>query len=172
MMEREKKRFQVDDAQAIHNQACDYKQGIHGLSQDRDKALELWHRAAELGYTASYHNIGNAYFYGRGVEKSEKKAMHYWGLAAMGGVVEARHNLGLSEANKCNHERAIKHFMIAVGSGYNDSLTQIKQLYTTGRATKDDYAKALKAYQAYLSEIKSKDRDKAAEYDERFQYYE
>ena len=49
-MEREKKRFQVDDAQAIHNQACDYKQGIHGLSQDRDKALELWHRAAELGY--------------------------------------------------------------------------------------------------------------------------
>ena len=84
--------------------------------------------------TASYHNIGNAYFYGRGVEKSEKKAMHYWELAAMGGVVEARHNLGLSEANKSNHERAIKHFMIAVGSGYNDSLRQIKQLYTNGCA--------------------------------------
>ena len=52
--------------------------------------------------------------------------------------------------------------MIAVGSGDNDSLKMIQQLYTTGHATKDDYAKALQAYQAYLDEIKSDDRDKAA----------
>ena len=32
----------------------------------------------------------------------------------------------------------------------------------TGHATKDDYAKALRAYQAYLAEIKSDQRDKAA----------
>ena len=45
-------------------------------------------------------------------------------------------------------------------------------MYSNGHATRDDYAKALQAYQAYLREIKSNDRDKAAEYDEMYKYYE
>ena len=53
-----------------------------------------------------------------------------------------------------------------------DSLKTIQQMYKDVEATKDDYAKALEAYQAYLSEIKSEDRDKAAEYDELYKYYE
>ena len=52
--------------------------------------------------------------------------------------------------------------MIAVRSGCNDSLTGIKQLYVDGHATKYDYAKALKSYQAYLNEVRSDKRDKAA----------
>ena len=54
----------------------------------------------------------------------------------------------------------------------NVTLKKIKQLYSNGHVTKDDYAKALLAYQAYLSEIKSDDRDKAAAYDEQYKYYE
>ena len=38
-------------------------------------------------------------------------------------------------------------------------------------ATRDDYEKALKDYQAYLVEIKSDDRDKAAAYDDEYKYY-
>ena len=56
----------------------------------------------------------------------------------------------------------MKHYMIAVGSGSNESLKMIQKLYKDGHATKDDYAKALKAYQAYISEIKSDQRDAAA----------
>ena len=44
-------------------------------------------------------------------------------------------------------------------------------MYSKGCATKDDYAKALQAYQAYLSEIKSDDRDKAAAFSDDFKYY-
>ena len=66
--------------------------------------------------------------------------------------------------------RALKHFIIAVGFGDNKSLKTIKEMYKDGYATKDDYAKALQAYQAYISEIKSDDRDKAAEYDEQYKY--
>ena len=104
--------------------------------------------------------------------RDEKKAMHYYELAAMGGVVKSRHNLGSSEWQVGNMNRALKHFMIAVEFGYADSLKAIKQLYKTGHATKDDYAKALRAYQAYLAEVKSDDRDKAAECDEMYKYYE
>ena len=80
----------------------------------------------------------------------------------MGGNVYAIHNLGVGEEKAGNMDRALKHYMIAAEGGHNIALKVIQQLYTNGHATKDDYAKALRAYQAYLAEIKSTQRDKAA----------
>ena len=171
-IETTRKRVEVDDAQAIYELGCFYAEGRNGLPQDRGKALELWHQSAKLGNASAYYNIGYAHLYGRGVERDETKAINYWELAAIGGDVKARHNLGCSHGNAGNYGGALKHFMIAIGSGDNGSLTNIKQLYLQGCATREDYAKALKTYQAYLKEIKSDDRDKAAEYDEVYKYYE
>ena len=70
-----------------------------------------------------------------------------------------------------NIDRALNHYMIAVQSGTSLSLEKIKLLYTEGRATKDDYMKALQSYQTYLSEIKSDKRDKAAAASESYRYY-
>ena len=172
IIERVRKRIEVGDAQAMNSLGLNYAQGTYGLSQDRDKALEIWHRAGKLGCAEAHHNIGNVYLYGGGVERDEKKAVHYWELAAIGGDVHARFNLGCDGGNTGNMNRALKHFMIAVGSGYHNSLKPIKKLFLEEHATKDDYAKALQAYQAYLEEIKSDGRDKAAEYDETYKYYE
>ena len=60
--------------------------------------------------------------------------------------------------------------MIAVRGGFVDSLEMIKQLYTKGHATKEDYTQALQSYQVYLGEIKNIQRDKAAA-DEDNRYY-
>ena len=95
----------------------------------------------------------------------------YCELAAIGGYAESRHNLGVYESNMGNFGRAIKHYMIAVRSGSNESLKIIKQLFTHGGVTKDDYMNGLKNYQAYLVEVKSDDRDKAAAYDDEYKYY-
>ena len=62
-----------------------------------------------------------AYYFGEGVERDEKKANRYHDLAAISGDVAARHNLGYAEFHAGNWERAIKHFMISVGGGENDS---------------------------------------------------
>jgi len=167
-----KKRMKVDDAKAISVLGCCYAEALYGLPQDWDKALELWHRAGELGNVDSYHNIGYAYRYGRGVERDERKATHYFELAAMGGDAMSRHNLGIFEIKAGNYERALKHYMIAVEGGYNKSLNVIKEMYKGGFATKDDYANALLAYQAYLVEIKSNQRDNAAAFDDMYKYYE
>ena len=172
IIERAKKRVEIGDAQAIHSLACCYAEGLYDFPQDREKAVELRHQAAKLGSASSYNNLGYAYLNGRGVERDEKKATHYYELAAMKGDAKARHNLGNAELRAGRFDRAIKHFMIAVGSGDNESLQQIKQLYLKGRATRDDYANALRAHQAYLSEIKSDDRDKAAAFDDEDKYYE
>ena len=70
-----------------------------------------------------------------------------------------------------NMDRALKHFMIAVRDGGSNSLENIKRLYEYGNATKDDYTKALRLYQAYLGEIKSLQRDEAVAFDDKYIYY-
>ena len=166
---RTNKRVEIGDAEAIRNLGCCYSDGSHGLPQNHAKALKLWHQAAELGSAEAYYNIGCAYHDGIGVERDEEKATHYSELAAMGGVVIARHNLGCLEAGTGN---ALKHLMTAAGGGENDSLSVIQEMFKKGHATKEDYSQALRAYQAYLGEIKSVQRDEAAAFDDRYKYYE
>ena len=141
---------------------------MHGFQQDIPKTFELWHRAGELGHSRVYHSIGDIYNIGEGVELDEKKAIHYYELAAIGGDVRARDNLGNMEGHAGNHDRALRHFMIAVKDGGNASLETIRKMVTFGHATKDDYKKALESYQEYLDEIKSDQRDKAAAVHDRY----
>jgi len=167
----EKKRAEANDPIAIYNLGVEYRDGTNGYPQDYTKALELWHRAGKLGFADSYLNIGYTYELGQGVEVDKKKALHYFELAAMMGNAVARYNLGIKEEEEGNMERALKHHMIAVRCGYSPSLKQIKELYSNGYATKEDYTKALQSYQVYLSEIKSDQRDEAAAADEGNRYY-
>ena len=165
-----KKRIKVGDALGMFNLGYYYYEGTFGLTQDRAKALELWQQAGELGCAEAYNNIGYAYRNGRGVERDEKKAKDYYELAAMEGSVYARHNLGYTEGRAGNLDRAMKHWLVAAGSGYNDSVKNMQQHYIDGDATKEDYSKALRAYQAYLDEIKSDQRDKAAAFSDQYKY--
>ena len=90
----------------------------------------------------------------------------------MKGNSYARHSLGVEEEMIYNNvDRAIKHYVIAAGGGHIDSCKRIKQLFTNGHATKEDYTKALQAYQTYLGEIKSAQRDEAAAFDDEYKYY-
>jgi len=82
----------------------------------------------------------------------------------MRGDIDARHNLGLVEEEAGKYDRAFMHWMIAVKDGSTDSLETIKIMYKNGLASKDDYANALRSYQAHLEEIKSDQRDAAAAY--------
>ena len=171
VVERMKKRVEAGDPVAIYNLGCNYRDGKNDLPQDCEKALELMHQAGELGYSAAYNCIGYAYQYGEGVEVDKKKAIHYYELAAMRGDKIARCNLGNEEGNAGNMDRALKHYLIAVRNGFSQSLEKIKQLYSYGHATKDDYTKALRLYQEYLGDIKSRQRDAAVAADDGYRYY-
>ena len=70
-----------------------------------------------------------------------------------------------------NMDRAVRHYMIATRGGYSNSLNNIKELYSEGDATKEDYMKALQLYQEYLGEIKNPQRDEAAAAREDYRYF-
>ena len=170
-IKREKNRVEMNDAIAIYSFGNYYRDGVNGYEQDYSKALELWHRAGELGYGEAYCSIGYAHQHGEGVEVDEKKATVYYEIAAIGGDEDSRYNLGNNELRAGNTNRALKHYMIAIEGGSSESLKMIRRIYNSGYATKEDYTKALHSYQEYLGEIKSKQRDEAAAYNERFRYY-
>jgi len=148
-MARLKKRVEVDDPNAIYTFGCYYARGLGGFPQDMNKALELFRRAGKLGHSEAYGCIGNSYNFGSGSEVNKEKARHYYELAAMGGCTTARFNLGNGEVRAGNIDRALKHYMIAAGSGDSESLKNVKILYAKGDATKEDYTTALRSYQEY-----------------------
>ena len=161
IIERLKKRLEVDDAYAFGMMGSHYDRGEYGLPQDSAKAFELYHRAGKFGY----NNVGHAYDTGNGVERDKKMARHYFELAAIEGNVVARYNLGGSEKNAGNYDRALQHYMIAVRGGDTRPVKYIQEMYMNGHATKDDYANALRSHQAYVNEIKSVQREASATHD-------
>ena len=106
------------------------------------------------------------------MERDEKKTAYYWEQGAIRGDDGARVALGYLEQNFGNIDRALRHHMIAVTYGHQNSLTVIQKLYSNGQATKDDYTKALRAYQDYLNDVKSPQRDEAAAFSELYKYLE
>ena len=160
-MKRIKKRMDVNDAQAYLQIGLNYYHGLTGLTQDREKALELFNKAAELGSIEAYFNIALTTARGE-VIGSPEKALHYMSVAAIGGHEVARHNLGLKEeTSNGSMERAMKHYIIAARCGYDKSLKKVGEGYKAGHVTKDEYANTLRAYQATVNQMKSKERDNA-----------
>jgi hypothetical protein len=75
-----------------------YEEG-RGLTQDYEKALEWYRKAAEQGYAPALNNLGVMYDRGVGVPKNTKKALELYRKAASEGDVyfmEALTNLGLT----------------------------------------------------------------------------
>ena len=104
------------------------------------------------------------------MERNVRKAKQYYELAAMG-CPSARHNLGLCEELVGNVNRAVKYFTIAAGCGHGESLKRIRMMYLDGYAPRGDYVVALRAYQRYLIEIRSDQRDQAAAFSDDYRYY-
>lgn len=172
MVERELKRVEVDDPIAMFDLGITHNNGDCGFPQDSAKALEFWKRSGELGHSRAYNYVGYAYWAGRGVEGDEEKAKHYFELAAIGGDEHARFKLGIFDMLAGNMRKALNHYMIAVETGYVDALKEVKKCYALGYATKDEYANALRARQAYLDEIRSDQRDEAASFaHDEYRYY-
>ena len=78
--------------------------------------------------------------------------------ATLKGHPKARHNLACDEHDHGSFDKAIKHFIIAAGQGYEGSLELLKEFYQEGKIRKEVLASALRAYQAAIDATKSRQR--------------
>jgi hypothetical protein len=152
------KRVKKNDPMAI------YIMGELRLDEgDYEGALDYMTKAAGLGVAEAHYSLLVMYHNGEGVEKNKEKEIYHMEEAAIGGHPTARRNLGIEEGKNGRFDRAKKHFIIAANLGHNDSLQELKKLYSHGFASKEEYASALRAYQAAVDETKSSEREKAEE---------
>ncbi len=135
----------------------------HQQKGDYGKTVEYWTKAAELGDVGAHYFLGCLYYKGLCVEKDEKKAIDHYEQAAIGGHSEARGLLAMNEKNSGRLERAARHFMINANLGCNASLKFVKDLFIQGVVSKEEYAAALRGFQAAVNETKSTEREKAEE---------
>jgi tetratricopeptide (TPR) repeat protein len=136
----------------------------HRDEGDYETALKYFKKAAQMGDATAHHNLSGLYHREEGVEKDEKKKIYHVEEAAIKGHPRARHNLGCIEMDNGKYERARKHFTIAANLGFHYSLELIRDLHADGHARKEDYATALRAYQAAVDATKSAERDEAEAY--------
>jgi hypothetical protein len=144
--------------------AAMYQMGKKNYNEgDYETALKYWAKAAELGNASAHYQLSIMYYEGRGVQKDAEKEVYHLEEATIAGHTRARHNLGCIEADNGRFERARKHLIIAANLGDHNSLNVLRELYADGHASKEEYADALRAYQAAVDETKSAQREIAEE---------
>lgn len=164
------KRVELNDPEAMTLLAGRYKEGASGLPQDIEKALGLFHRAAELGSCIAHNALST--YYSKGIvvagkvalEKDEKKSAYHSKLAAIGGHEFARHATGCDESHDNKWRRAMKHLMISARAGSDESLYCVKDGYKGGYVTKVEYASTLRAHKESQDEMKSEQRVKGTRF--------
>ena len=154
-----------NNVNAMNMIATYYIQGRKGFPKDANKAIEMYLKAAKLGYPGAYHNLGNIFYAGDGVERDVKKARHYYELGTIQGSFISRHNLASFDWKDGHHERASKHFLINAKAGFELSLNAVKKCFENGFVTKDQYAEVLRAYQKKQEDSKSAMREETLVYE-------
>ena len=106
-------RVEANDPGAICMLAFCYNHGLKGLQQDHSRAVELYARAADLGYNDAHFGLGDINREGGNL----KKAKFHFEATAMAGNEGARFNLGGIEGQSGNIKRGFKHLTIAASAG-------------------------------------------------------
>jgi TPR repeat protein len=149
------KRVAVNDAASIFLLAGYYYQGRLGLQQDHARAMELFTRAAKLGFSKGHFNLGNIYYEGGNM----KKAKFHYEAAAMLGHENSRFNLGLMEKKSGNMERAVNHYKIAASAGHCNAMHNLLVALKKGYVSRESINSILAAYNASCAEMRSESRD-------------
>jgi TPR repeat protein len=155
------KRVEAKDAGAMCQLGCYYYNGNgslheqHGLQQDREKALELYTRAAKLGSSEAHFHLAGIYYEGGDLKKEK---FHYE-AAAMAGHEVARYNLGIIEYEYGNKERALKHLKIAASAGYYLAMNNLLDAFKKGLVSRESIDSILVAYNNSCVEMRSEARD-------------
>jgi tetratricopeptide (TPR) repeat protein len=156
LVEEMMKRVEANDAGAMEMLGNHYEQGLQSFQQDHTKAMELYARAADLGYNKAHFQLGVIYDEGGDV----KKAKFHFEVAAMAGHEEARNNIGLLELKQFNNtDRAVKHWIISASAGSYNAMHNLKLALKDRYVSRESIDSTLTAYNNSCAEMRSEARD-------------
>jgi len=164
-----KKRMELDDAWAVFHLAQSYNYGLRGQPKDERKALELYHRAADLGCVEAISQLGFVFLRGSlgnfNVSIDKKKGWALLEDAAKKGSIDARYNLGTNEYERDNYDDALRHFKLAAEAGDEGAVKPLWMYFSKGKLSKADLENTLRAHKDAIDEMNSEDRERLAAMD-------
>jgi TPR repeat protein len=149
------KRVEANDAASIYLLGNCYHHGLNSFQQDHTKSMEMYARAAELGYGKAHYQLGSIYDKGGYF----KKAKFHYEAAAMAGNENARNNLGVIEGDFGNMDRALKHLKISASAGEHQAMRQLTMLFEKGEVSRESIDSTLVAYNNSCAKMRSEARD-------------
>jgi TPR repeat protein len=149
------KRVEANDPASICILADYYLRGRRGVQQDHAKAIELFNKSAELGFSKAHSHLANIYHKGGDINK----AKFHFEAAAMAGHEVTRYNLGIMEYDSGNKEQAIKHWTIAASAGYFGAMHALRTFFEKGHISRESIDSTLEAYNNCCAEMRSEARD-------------
>lgn len=130
-----------NDANALYNLGWHYAEG-KGITQDYQKALYYYKKAADLGLEGAYNNLGCMYGSGKGVERDYYTARRYFQKGADLGDKMACDNLGSYYENGtgggADKYKALKYYKKACDLGNKDGCENFRRLKNEMGITNDD----------------------------------
>jgi TPR repeat protein len=146
---------EANDPASIYMLAGCYYHGQTGFQEDHAKAIELYARAAELGFSKAHSHLANNYHEGGDL----KKAKFHFEATAMAGCELAQFNLGCMEAQSRNMERALKHWTFAASAGHYIAMHNLLIALKNHDISRESMDSTLAAYNNSCAEMRSEARD-------------
>lgn len=117
---------------------------MYGQSQNYEKALKCFHKAAEKGNVKSYFYLGLIYENGKGIDKDYSKAIKWYRKAAMDGHAEAQVNLAIMYVNGhgCDKDYVKAYKWLYIAQIYNKNDTNKLRKFLSEMMPSDKIAKA------------------------------
>ena len=127
-----------------------YKHG-EGVTQDYNKARELYERAIDKGNATAMYNLGYMYHYGEGVTQDCNIAMELFENAIDKGNADAMNNLGYiyhrGEGATQDYNKARELYERAIDKGHALAMNNLGNMYYSGKGVTQDYNKARELYE-------------------------
>mmetsp|Transcript_6049 Transcript_6049/g.8578 ORF Transcript_6049/g.8578 Transcript_6049/m.8578 type:complete len:146 (-) Transcript_6049:243-680(-) len=133
----------------------------HFRDGEYERAFEYFTKSADLGDANAHLKLAIMYVDGEGVEKDEEKVTYHQEESAIRGHPQPRKILAIQEFKRGRADKAVKHLIIAANLGDDDSIQMLKEMYSCGYVSKEDFASALRGHQAAVDATKSAQRDLA-----------
>ena len=137
-------------AEENNQRGGDYFLGRNGCPVDYNKAAEYFRKAAEQGHATAQDNLGECYYYGRGIGQDYEEAVKWYHKSAEQGYASAQNNLGVCYENGHgvgkDAEEAVKWYRKAAEQGYASAQNNLGLCYENGRGVGKDAEEAVKWY--------------------------
>lgn len=138
------------DAEKIFKQGQNYYYGRNGENINYAKALELYHKASNMGSLDAINSIGYMYGTGIGVTKNKTEALKWFRKAAEKNDADAQRNLGIMYANGWGVAKdlqvAFEWYLKSANQGYAMAQRSLGIAYAYGQGVTQDHKAAVQWY--------------------------